>query len=710
MRKVIVAGHSQPLGSSASFLFSKIHREALVVQQRRIFFSSLASTSSSLWMEKTKIRGGFYSDSTNKNLSSLLHSNFMNNTSNNKGMRRNYYTSRNLCESNQPEAQATNTERTQAMDLLLSEQDPGEENGTNNAEENDISAITLATYMQRNRHYRKFTEDEVKQLKRNYPNLMNPPTLIPEFPFELARKSSSTTQSVSSSNKPIVSPINTEEYFAVLDKIYARVEQRGISVSKVCVCVSGGGDSMGTAILVSKWRDHMKQKRGIDLELVAIAVDHQIRTESEHEMLYVHEILTTKLKYNSVTCAKVLWSSEQKKQQRFSRMKRQLIISSECVSQKFDLVITGHHKQDNIETMIHRIAFASGISGINGIPLIHSYRVAEANIVMSRPGLVFDSQELKAVCMQNKIKWVEDPKNSDNSEFRAIIRSRLGIMYNSGISPNNFYNLLLTVGAVRHIMARETLNFFNRYVRFDDEFGFAGIYFYSLEKTAEFIALNALNTLIQYVTNRDLPVKLDSLKSVVRSLPSTKRSLGGTLLVPDKKVLYVIRDTGTLRRKKKHLTVRFHDNGVIWDNRFFIQLFQYNKMNISEKNITYSKKLTLEKQPEYDNVFIPNYDGKVDTDPHAELRIRPFTEADHKYFMEHYPLMMRAAKQFPDYLTRSFPVIEDDKGILAIPFLGWKRCVNIYWLIKFLPSHNKFIMGEVDSLYDFVKLFTSKQK
>ncbi|KAG2382430.1 hypothetical protein C9374_005632 [Naegleria lovaniensis] len=703
MKKLLLR---HPRVGSSSLLFSNIHHhhEALVVTQRRTLFSSSL-------MENTKNRGFVsttcYSGSITNNTSLFSLLSLTMNETRHRGMkRRGYHTSRSLCEP-QSEPQAT-----QGVDLLLSES--GEDNvlpsgssGEGSESFEQMAEITLATYMQRNRHYRKFTEEEVQQMKRNLPNLMSPPSIISEFPFELARKSS--TQPASPSNKSTVSPINTEEYFAVLDKIYARVEQRGVSVSKICVCVSGGGDSMGTAILVSKWRDHMKQKRGIDLELVAITVDHQIRPESEHEMLYVHEILSTQLKYNHVTCAKVIWSMDQKKQQRYARMKRQLIVSSECVSQKIDLVITGHHKQDNIETIIHRIAFASGISGLNGIPLIHAYRVAEANIVITRPGLVFDAQELKAVCMQHNIKWVEDPKNSAESEFRAIIRSRLGALYSSGIAPSNFYNLLLTVGTIRHIMARETLNFFNRYVRFDDEFGFAGIYFYSLEKTAEFIALNALNSLIQYVTNKDLPISLNSLKNVVRSLPSTKRSLGGTLLVPDKKVLYVIRDTGFLRRKKKHVPIHFHDNGVIWDNRFFIQLFQYNKMNTSEKNITYSKKLTLEKQPEYDNVFIPNFDGKVDTDPRAELRIRPFTEADHKYFLEHYPLMMRAAKQFPDYLTRSFPVIEDDKGILAIPFLGWKRCVNIYWLIKFLPSHSKFLMGEVDSLYDFVKLFSSKK-
>ncbi|EFC38580.1 predicted protein [Naegleria gruberi] len=568
---------------------------------------------------------------------------------------------------------------------------------------NDTNGVSYTTYLEKDKHFRRLTEEEVSTLKQKYSDVMNPPTIITQYPFDLK-----TTQSTNST-KPLVSPINHHEYFAVLDKINARVLQRGTTVTKVGVAVSGGGDSMGTAILVKKWADYLKQKKGIDMEVVALIVDHQIREESEHEMLYVHEVLTKTVGYKNVFCFQCLWPDNQKKQQRIARLKRQLIMSSECVSQKIDLLISGHHKQDNIETMIHRVAFSSGINGLNGIPLIYSYCVADATIMLARPGLVFDCNELKAVCTQYNIKWVEDPKNSDEREFRSIIRSRLGLLYQSGVSPSNFYNFLLTLGAIRHIMLRESLNFYNRYVRFDDELGFAGIYFYSLEKTAEFVASNALNSLIQYVTNREFPVTLGSIKNVVRYLPSTKRSLGGCLLVPDKKVLYVIRDTGPLRRKKNHTTIRFTDKGIVWDNRFFIQIFQYNKMNIPEENITYSKKLSLEKQPEYDNILIPNYDGKVDTDPNGIYKIRPFTETDHKYFGEHYPLMMKAAKQYPNYLTRSFPVIEDSKGTLGIPFLGWKRCVNIFWYIKFLPSRQKFVPGEADSLYDFVKLF-SKNK
>ncbi|KAL9647100.1 hypothetical protein ABK040_014122 [Willaertia magna] len=556
----------------------------------------------------------------------------------------------------------------------------------------------VSIYLERHKHYR------AKDLS-NISNAPLPPTLITEFPEDIVL---GVKPSVPQEGKTYVKPIGFKEYFAVLDKILARTQQRGIPVQSIAVAVSGGGDSLGTAFLVKKWIDYLKQTKDIFIELHAIVVDHKMREESHAESIYTYKLLKDTMKYQNVHVFELIWNEDEKLIQRVARRKRQLIFNAECVQHGVTLFISGHHKQDNIETMIHRIAFASGINGLNGMPIIHTTKVGDATVVYSRPGLVFDSLELRATCIANGIKWVNDPKNLDLTEFRGAIRSKFHQLGQYGVTEAGFYRLLMTLGAVRNILIREVLAFFNRYVRFDDEIGFVGIYFYNIDRVPEFIAINGISAVIQYVTNRDYPVSLSSLKRTIRSSSTTSRSVGGCSLIPEKKVLFIIKDATKNKMNPRTKTLRYHDDGVFWDGRFFIQVFQYNKMRKVEREIIYSKKVSQDNVETYDNVHIPNYSGKVDTNPHSVLTVRPLNQKDIKYFLEHYPLMMLATKTYPQFLLRSFPVIEDEKGILAIPFLNFKRQKDVFVNVKFMPTHAKFVPAEIDSLYDFVKLFNKE--
>ena len=87
------------------------------------------------------------------------------------------------------------------------------------------------------------------------------------------------------------------------------------------------------------------------------------------------------------------------------------------LSEKLDFILTGHHKDDNIETFLINLIRGTGISGLCGIKL------KSKNIV--RPMLKISKQEIESYLVDNKIKFRNDRSNSETKYIRNKIRHQL---------------------------------------------------------------------------------------------------------------------------------------------------------------------------------------------------------------------------------------------------------------------------------------------
>ena len=86
-----------------------------------------------------------------------------------------------------------------------------------------------------------------------------------------------------------------------------------------------------------------------------------------------------------------------------------------------DLMLTAHHKDDQVETIIFRFMRGTGLNGLTGIP---SWR-KEGSIQFHRPLLDVSKTELLEYADSNKLKWIEDESNQDISISRNFIRNKL---------------------------------------------------------------------------------------------------------------------------------------------------------------------------------------------------------------------------------------------------------------------------------------------
>lgn len=96
------------------------------------------------------------------------------------------------------------------------------------------------------------------------------------------------------------------------------------------------------------------------------------------------------------------------------------------------LLLTAHHLDDDIETMIFHFFQGSGINGLRGIPAKRDFIV--------RPLLFATRKEIEEFASANMLEWVEDSSNSTTKYTRNFIRHEL-VPITEKVIPNIKQNL-----------------------------------------------------------------------------------------------------------------------------------------------------------------------------------------------------------------------------------------------------------------------------
>ncbi len=99
---------------------------------------------------------------------------------------------------------------------------------------------------------------------------------------------------------------------------------------------------------------------------------------------------------------------------------------------KFQFLLTAHHLDDSIETMLMHFFRGTGISGLSGIP--------EKNEQVIRPLLSVSKNQLQTFASFYQLKWVEDSSNYSDEYTRNFFRNQL-IPSMQSVFPNLHQNL-----------------------------------------------------------------------------------------------------------------------------------------------------------------------------------------------------------------------------------------------------------------------------
>ena len=169
--------------------------------------------------------------------------------------------------------------------------------------------------------------------------------------------------------------------------------------ARILCAVSGGPDSLALLLLL---RETMPNR------VVAATVDHALRPESADEAQYVQRFC------KDMHVPHVILSPAEKISgniQSAARHARYALLAQAAEQHDCQYIATAHHADDQLETVLMRIARGSGVDGLSAI--------RSTNGKILRPLLGFTKDELISICATAGLNPVVDPSN-ENTDFERV--------------------------------------------------------------------------------------------------------------------------------------------------------------------------------------------------------------------------------------------------------------------------------------------------
>lgn len=312
---------------------------------------------------------------------------------------------------------------------------------------------------------------------------------------------------------------------------------------KLAVAVSGGVDSVCLLCWLAE----------IGADVVALHVNHRLRTVAETETQYVRD-LCTRL---NVPCHVFYWDAPKPESglEAAARDARYKFMTDFCRDNGIEALLIAHQADDQIETFLMNLARGSGLYGLAAM---RSESVRDG-VKIVRPLLGIYRSELQQYCDDNGIKYFHDEMNSDAHYTRVRIRQNRHILSEKlGITDNRILLAIENLNRVRDGLDNTVSDMvdsviYRDYALFSDSFLF---------DAGGDIGLKFLGTLIQTIGGDEYQPRLNSLNVAMERLCTdckftlghcTVRRLGHKILVVREGTKTSFRKRNGKTKEKKHI-------------------------------------------------------------------------------------------------------------------------------------------------------------
>lgn len=227
---------------------------------------------------------------------------------------------------------------------------------------------------------------------------------------------------------------------ALLDAVLAEdPDPRG----PVALAVSGGPDSTALLYFADRWT-RLRQR-----SLLVLTVDHGLRPEAAAEAADV----ARRVEALGHTHRILAWRGTKPKAgiQAAAREARLTLLAEACHAAGATTLLLAHHRDDQAETVLHRIDRDTGPEGLAGMATI-AWR---NGLRLARPLLSVPKDRLIATCRAAKLDYVDDPSNMDPRFTRADLRRLRPALDQVGLTAGRLARLAEAMGGARRAMDRE---------------------------------------------------------------------------------------------------------------------------------------------------------------------------------------------------------------------------------------------------------------
>ncbi len=196
---------------------------------------------------------------------------------------------------------------------------------------------------------------------------------------------------------------------------------------------------MALALLAARWAS----MRGG--QVTALTVDHRLRPAAKLEARQVHRWLAAA----GITHRTLVWQggagAKGRALQARARAARYGLLEDWCAGNGVLHLLTAHHRGDQAETFLLRLAAHSGPRGLSAMSPVREL----TRVRLLRPLLGFDREQLEATLSRAGQDWVEDPSNRDSTYARVRLRALMPQMTDAGMEGADMAALAARFATVR---------------------------------------------------------------------------------------------------------------------------------------------------------------------------------------------------------------------------------------------------------------------
>jgi len=214
-----------------------------------------------------------------------------------------------------------------------------------------------------------------------------------------------------------------QDWRKVGERLYSKFEwsrfeetcQSGLKGKRVCVAFSGGADSLLLLLLVFEWA-----RRSDRLSVLRVLhFNHRLRgADSDGDAVFAKEVCESlELKY-----IEGVWEDSPPSETVSEDQARSARLTYFSSVANDSIIVTGHHQDDVVETMLMRLSRGSGITGLSA-----PRRVSKGAFGLSflRPLLEVRKSEIVSALKAVDAEWREDASNFGDQFYRNRLRKNV---------------------------------------------------------------------------------------------------------------------------------------------------------------------------------------------------------------------------------------------------------------------------------------------
>ena len=204
-----------------------------------------------------------------------------------------------------------------------------------------------------------------------------------------------------------------------LDAVLTRLE---VDLRRVVIACSGGADSTALLLAASVISDRSDQVQ--DSRPLVVYVHHHLRSEADQE---AKDVATLSDRIGMpFRCVNIKPAEEKGSLAAAARSLRYSSLLEEASRVGAQAVLTAHHADDQLETVLMSLARGAGVAGISGMSQKRMLRSDRTEgIMLVRPLLHVTHQILCEYCSLAQVPWSEDASNLDPQSPRIRVRSEV---------------------------------------------------------------------------------------------------------------------------------------------------------------------------------------------------------------------------------------------------------------------------------------------